>query len=540
MSNIIIENCELEYEVEYENCERENDYKNDCENDYGNHCENDYDINFHCESENQSSILIEENLLDTMDTDIETETETEYSTSDESISFYDKISNSETDDLTNSIHELIKEYLCSEILKISKIDFHKEMCEDITHILFQTLQDAEICKDCDYDSLYDIVEFHCDLWFETGGHNNYPCRTIQHHMFNAHCREYGLNEDMTVHYLTERIDYLRKVNENSPKQRTPEWYQRRYNMMTASNLWQALNTESQRNRLIYEKCKPLDFGYTESKWINTDNSLHWGVKYEPLSIMVYENITNTKVEEFGCIQHEKYPFIGASPDGIITNKESPLYGRMLEIKNIYNREMNGIPSEAYWIQTQIQMECCQLDVCDFVETRFKEYENENAFWEESDHDRLRGIILHFIPKDGRSNVPIYKYMPLNIGLNHAAIDDWVLKTKSELNEYNVFKKIFWYLDAIFMSTVLRNTAWFDNALPIIKETWVTIEKERVSGYQHRAAKKRAHNINDVIVINSDDGTQSQLIQNMPLHGGISIIKLESIDEESDISQDFGI
>ena len=49
---------------------------------------------------------------------------------------------------------------------------------------------------------------------------------------------------------------------------------------------------------------------------------------------------------------------------------------MVEIKNIVNREISGRPSEAYWIQMQLQMECCNIDVCDFVETRFKEYETE--------------------------------------------------------------------------------------------------------------------------------------------------------------------
>jgi hypothetical protein len=293
--------------------------------------------------------------------------------------------------------------------------------------------------------------------------------------------------------------------------------------MTASNLWQALNTEAQRNRLIYDKCKPLDFGYTENKWVNTDNSLHWGVKYEPLTALIYEKITDAKVEEFGCIQHTKYPFIGASPDGIVTNLDSPLYGRMLEIKNIYNRDMNGIPSEAYWIQIQIQLECCNLDVCDFVETRFKEYNSHVEFFEESNKERIRGLILHFIPKDGKSNVPLYKYMPLDISLNENSIDEWTSQCKNEMPEYAIYTKIYWYLDEVLMSTVERNQVWFKSALPIIKETWETIERERISGYEHRASKKR--NVNEVMVINTTDGSESQIITNMPHNGGICLIKI---------------
>jgi hypothetical protein len=250
------------------------------------------------------------------------------------------------------------------------------------------------------------------------------------------------------------------------------------------------------------------------------------VKYEPLTGLIYEKMTGAKIEEFGCIQHEKYPFLGASPDGIVTNSESPLFGRMLEFKNIYNRDMDGIPSEPYWIQIQMQLECCNLDLCDFVETRFKEYGSESEFFEEADATLDRGLILHFIPKDGKSNVPLYKYMPLDISLNRNAMDEWITSCKMELPEHAVYEKIYWYLDDIQMSTIERHTMWFEAALPILKQTWETIEQERISGYEHRAAKKRI--VNDVIVINSIDGSESHIIKNMPsTSGGICLIKIDS-------------
>lgn len=440
--------------------------------------------------------------------------------------FYENLEESEINDLITSIHELIEEYLNTEILKMAKPNFHEELINDITNILFQDLQDADICKEIDYNSIMELVNIQSHQYFESfeSFDSVIRPRTIDHCQYNYYER-FQLSEDVVKHNLTKQIFDLRILNESIPKQRTPEWYKCRYNMMTASNLWQALNTEAQRNRLIYDKCKPLDFGYTENKWIHTDNSLHWGVKYEPLTVLIYEKLTGAKVEEFGCIQHTKYPFIGASPDGIVTNIDSPLYGRMLEIKNIYNRDMNGIPSEAYWIQIQIQLECCNLDVCDFVETRFKEYNSHAEFLEEPDKERIRGLILHFIPKDGKSNVPLYKYMPLDISLNPNSIDEWISQCKSEFPEHAVYTKIYWYLHEVLMSTVERNKMWFKEALPIINETWETIEKERISGYEHRASKKRI--INEVIVVNTMDGSESQLITNMPPsnNGGICLIKI---------------
>lgn len=470
-----------------------------------------------------------------------TDISSESSGSVSSIPFYETLNEKETGDFISTIYSILEDYIKTEIAKISKPDFHKELIDDITHIIFQSLQDAEICENEDYQPIYDYVEWHCAAWFENKEDMNYPLRTIAFYKNNYHREEYGLTPEFIDSYLTNKINHLRRVNEESPKQRTPEWYQRRYNMMTASNLWQALNTDAQRNRLIFDKCKPLDFGYTENKWINTDNSLHWGVKYEPLTAIIYEKMTGAKLEEFGCITHSDYPFIGASPDGIVSNIESPLYGRMVEIKNIYNRDMDGIPSEAYWIQMQIQMECCNLDICDFVETRFKEYPSMFAFLEETDDSLERGVILHFVPKDSTTNVPIYKYLILDVlvyktdsVLNRASeymktIETWIEHCKTEMPEYAVYNKIYWYLQEIYMSTVLRNNAWFCEVLPKIRDTWATIENERVSGYQHRAAKKRTINTNDVIVIKSStDGPDSHLIRNMPSNGkGICLVKMDS-------------
>ena len=123
-----------------------------------------------------------------------------------------------------------------------------------------------------------------------------------------------------------------------------------------------------KNQLIYEKCQPLqgscddDSDVEESvKMVNVNTTLHWGQKYEPLSVMIYEDDYDTKVEDFGCIQDDQYSFLGASPDGIITDVKSDRYGRMLEIKNIVNREIDGIPKKEYWIQMQLQMKVCDLE-----------------------------------------------------------------------------------------------------------------------------------------------------------------------------------
>jgi hypothetical protein len=234
--------------------------------------------------------------------------------------------------------------------------------------------------------------------------------------------------------------------------------------------------------------------------VNTNTPLHWGQKYEPLSVMFYENKYNSKVEDFGCIQHEHYSFLGASPDGIITDKNSDRYGRMLEIKNVVNREITGIPKKEYWVQIQLQLEVCNLDQCDFLETKFIEYPDKEAFYKDTDNKdtiltkslegKQKGIILQFYTKEGR---PFYKYKPLNIE-TQKQIQEWeeseVEKYESEPYQYNFIKFIYWKLEILSCVLVLRNKEWFKNSIVQLEKVWRIIEHERVHGYEHRAPNKK--------------------------------------------------
>jgi putative phage-type endonuclease len=423
------------------------------------------------------------------------------------------------EELIQSIHDLIEDYLKEEILKMSNPNFMLEIIDDITHILFQQFIEAGLCSNLEFNTLHEFVDEECHEWFLSRNRVDCPIRHSPHHCENILMTEFTQDEEFSKKYITEKMEQIRKKDAENPPQRTPEWYQRRYQMMTASNLWQVLGSEAQKNRLIYEKCKPLDTVVTDSKWISTEGSLHWGVKYEPLTVMLYEHMTGGEIGQFGCIAHSQHSFLGASPDGIVINPESPLYGRLVEIKNIFNREMDGVPSVAYWIQMQIQLQCCELEACDFVETRFKEYENPQEFWCEEDSERVRGIILHFVPRDSLSNIPLYKYSPIK--LLPPYLYEWIDKTKEDVAEEHVlYKTHYWYLDDIRMTTILRNDAWFNEALPIIIQTWDTIEQERVSGFQHRAPKKRSISIE--IVINDTSGCP---VKPKGVTNGVCLIKL---------------
>lgn len=295
--------------------------------------------------------------------------------------------------------------------------------------------------------------------------------------------------------MKKKIEYLESVYQ--PEQRTDEWYQHRHGLITASSVWKVFGSQSTQNQLIYEKCSPIDVDKYNK--VNTESPLHWGQKYEQLSKDLYEILNNTKIQEFGCIKHPNpaYYFIGASPDGINVCPSSHLYGRMLEIKNVVSREITGVPKEDYWIQMQIQMEVCRLPECDFLETKFVEYEDECAFnadsnvendenkWNYNLKGERRGVIVYFIKDDK----PFYQYAPLEI-TTKSQFENWLEKTIDAYDGITWIKNIYWRLEVYSCVLVLRDKAWFKNAVVKIQQLWKIVEKEKVTGYEHRAPKRR--------------------------------------------------
>jgi putative phage-type endonuclease len=318
-----------------------------------------------------------------------------------------------------------------------------------------------------------------------------------------------------------------------PDQRTPEWYARRNNLITASAASKAFGSQASVNQLVYEKCKSQTEAAAAAVSGSANQSpptplqgpvnspLHWGQRYEPVTVMVYEHRNKTTLGEFGCIQHDNYPFIGASPDGINIDAKSPMYGRMVEIKNIFNREITGHPKEEYWIQTQIQMEVCDLDECDFVETRFKEYESK----EDYDADGTikegytakgneKGIILWFqtapaVTQYGHIVTPtqLYEYAPF--GISQYEFDKWEAEmfAKHERLRSVWVRTIYWYLDEYSCVLVRRNRLWFSEAVKVLENVWSMIEDERKTGYEHRAPVKRR-----IAAGASDAGTELKIIK----------------------------
>ncbi len=407
-------------------------------------------------------------------------------------------------ELVETAFHLMEEYMAEHPTAISEPNFNEILLEEIKEMFYVQMEDHILDSDYIEDDMNDLLEDAFNIYITTF----HPERSMEqkNDEEDKDCSEADAEE---VNIIEKKIQGLREIPQ--PVQRTPEWYKFRWNLITASNAWKAFETQSTINQLIYEKCQPLkDFNsendYEEIKMVNTNTALHWGQKYEPLSVMIYEHIYGSKVEDFGCIQHPVYKFIGASPDGIVIESNTGRYGRMLEIKNIVNREINGIPKKEYWVQMQLQMEVCDLDECDFLETKFIEYPDFLSYTNDSSKScfqgtefnsyvttadgNYKGIIVYFHTKEGR---PHYEYMPLDLWTQED-VANWeeqmVHKYESEPYNYTFMKFIYWRLEKISCVLVLRNKDWFNKNVGQLEKVWNIIEQERVTGYQHRAPVKR--------------------------------------------------
>jgi putative phage-type endonuclease len=412
----------------------------------------------------------------------------------------------ETQDILESAGLLIDAYINENIMTFADPDFHEKVFENVELLLIQ--QFKSIIDDNEESDIYqefiEILEKAFALYYK----------------YIAPKRSSGpsfIRKEPNQTQIKKKIEYLQSIPQ--PDQRTDEWYVFRHKFLTASSIWKAFGTESSKNQLIYDKCKPLNID--KYKTVSTETPMHWGNKYEDVSIQLYEAMYQTKVSEFGCLPHPTIQYIAASPDGINTLPSSERYGRMLEVKNIVNREITGVPKREYWIQMQLQMEVCNLNECDFLETRFHEYETYEEFLmdkhddadADNDHNddnddnndnflktkdgKSKGMMMYFM-KDG---APFYEYAPIQLA-SEDSLNEWVTLTMEKNENLSWMKNIYWKLDELSCVLVLRNKLWFKAAKPILDEFWEIIKKEKQNGcYEHRAPNKRKKAQDGLVITN---------------------------------------
>jgi len=306
--------------------------------------------------------------------------------------------------------------------------------------------------------------------------------------------------EITPEQYTKRADIFEKIRSIIlPEQRSPEWFAMRNGKITASDGGAVVgkNKHEPQYNFIMKKV----FGST----FETGEACYHGKKFEQVVTMMYEYKNDVYTEEFGLLGHPEHYFLGASPDGICSpykrDKKTPthLVGRMLEIKCPLMRKIkysgdikDTICPIYYWCQVQLQLECCDLDECDFVQCNIEEYKSradwiadtlDTCDFKSKKYGLERGLLIEMLPakltpddftEDGQVKITtVYNQAtflyPPSIDMSLGELDDWVLTQIENMKPtMKLHRVIYWRLIETNCTLILRDTQWFKENLPTLR------------------------------------------------------------------------
>lgn len=356
----------------------------------------------------------------------------------------------------------------------------------------------------EYDSKYDLYQYLDETFknFDMDVPDDIINEIIEFKCKNKLIVDEVDAEDLYESILDKKMHYIKNVPQ--PEQRTKAWFDMRNNMITASSGATALSENP------YEKVDGFVMEKVFGREFMDNEFVHHGKKYEEIATKLYGHIKNVKVDEYGLIQHPKYTFFGASPDGICDKytldgeKNLKNYGRMLEIKCPYKRKilMEGkiddeICPHYYWIQIQLQLECCDLEYCDFWQCEIKEYYRMDEWMKpvemnhryeqnlktEYNDEWTYGFVLQYkmdnYVKRNATDKEVFcsKYLyPDNLNGDYQAKVVLSNKMKEQtIPGYTFDRILYWRIVNTHCCEVRRDRVWFKSKFPIFKDVWNRIE-----------------------------------------------------------------
>jgi putative phage-type endonuclease len=343
--------------------------------------------------------------------------------------------------------------------------------------------------------------------------------------------------DVIDEIIKKRQKTLAKLmNIKYPAQKSDEWHALRHGKITASDAGTILGMNHHEAKYKFLIKKLFTRPFMSNKFC------YHGNKFEQIATMIYEYRMNVSVVEFGLVAHETINYLAASPDGIVSKYKldgktlTKHVGRMLEIKCPPNRNINmegievnldnhaeddGICPRYYWAQVQLQLECCDLDECDFWQCKITEYKSRDKFIQDTDTSEPfrskdigfeKGCLIQLVPAKEYAETRDEKFTfnkfgeyseynkyakmvyeharyihPPKIEMSPYDCDQWVSKTLANLSsiiqENSEFKEknyvldrvVYWRLEKSKCITIERDTKWFEEKLPFLKRMWSYIE-----------------------------------------------------------------
>lgn len=149
------------------------------------------------------------------------------------------------------------------------------------------------------------------------------------------------------------------------EQGSSEWKKEKAGVITGTRLEKVMGSKTLRENIKMELVSEILTGQIAE--VPASLTMQRGTNEEPFAIKEYKERTGKDIQEFGLILHEKYPFIGVSPDGLtgdlkhaveVKNPNSSTHARYL---------VDGkLPKKYYWQVVQYFVVIDTLETLDFI------------------------------------------------------------------------------------------------------------------------------------------------------------------------------
>lgn len=232
-------------------------------------------------------------------------------------------------------------------------------------------------------------------------------------------------------------------------QRTDDWYAKRSEMITASEVYKIFSTPEGRREILERKIAPA----SSSSGSSYIPALVWGTRFEEVAKQLFEETTDCSVTDIGCVTHPECSYLGASPDGLIGSEDPERHGRLVEFKCPISREEKDEIPIAYWHQMQMQMECTGIDECEYVEFRFKQVNYTE--WKRSSAEHKGAFVVY---EDGRVDY-----------------------TKSDTGGADDCQVVYWTLKSMKKDLVKRDPNWYSDHKEQLDAFWKEVLEARTKG-----------------------------------------------------------
>jgi hypothetical protein len=281
----------------------------------------------------------------------------------------------------------------------------------------------------------------------------------------------------------------------SVEQRTAAWYAQAATILTASEFYTIFRKTRARALLAHAKAKPPTPEELAAKPTlpltaasEYMSAFDWGIRFEPVVKQIYEHIHGVQIADLGRLVHPTDGRLAASPDGLITtgaDPANPLIGRLVEIKCPISREIGGAIPDEYYAQMQLQLEVCGLDVCQYVEARFRSAAAARTAVVEGP-GIYSGVLWRVLRVNTEVGGGVERYVYGPVGCPDLEEPPCHLIGQDDV----IVERVPWVLLGWHEVEVRRSATWWAGAKRAVDEFWADVEGARAGTFVVPAARVR--------------------------------------------------